>query len=373
VVVRRSLFSIYIILLVLLLCACLPEGSLPAPTVVSANFIYTVRVTNEINEPIVNAKVIIEFRGSVPIDGTSDSNGYVSLSLPSTESGQRGSLVIEASGYDSKRQDVDLNENQLPKRYNLIQQSTLTPTDTPTPVPTDTPTPVPTDTPTPVPTDTPTPVPTDTPTLLPTDTPTPVPTDTPTPVPTDTPTPVPTDTPTPVPTFTAAPVHTATPLPAVIVTQVPASTAAPRPTFTVTALPTLAPLSSYNIRILVPEWGQSFQGWDDVRWSYNGPLQPGQGFELCLWYIGGDGRPADTRCLGVEDARTTTSNTTYLGNYEYVAKDIYFSDAQMVAQYCDAKYMLVIRLVNLEPYAELGPKSEGVQIQVAPLPNGPCD
>ena len=81
-------------------------------------------------------------------------------------------------------------------------ESTIVPTDTPTPVPTETPTPVPTDTPTPVPTETPTPtpVPTETPT------PTPVPTDTPTPTPKptkkNTPTPEPpppTSTPTPTP------------------------------------------------------------------------------------------------------------------------------------------------------------------------------
>ncbi len=108
---------------------------------------------------------------------------------------------------------------------------TMLPTNAPTPIPTVTPTTTPTNAPTPIPTVTPTTTPTNAPTLLPTMLPTNAPTPSPTMLPTNAPTPLPTVTPTAMPTNSPSPLPTVTP------TAMPTNATSPLPTVT----PTMAP------------------------------------------------------------------------------------------------------------------------------------
>lgn len=128
---------------------------------------------------------------------------------------------------------------------------------------------------------------------------------------------------------------------------------------------TPTPKPSY-IEIIDPQWAESRQGWHTVRWRYTGLLRPGQGFDLLLWYIKEDRR------RGITDARNIAEKLQRHGNNEY-SVEVNFSAAAAVAHYCDAKYLLAITIVQLDPYIQIGPQSDGVQIQVAPLPGGPCD
>ncbi len=132
-------------------------------------------------------------------------------------------------------------------------------------------------------------------------------------------------------------------------------------------LPVNTPIpSARTIEILDPTWSESRQGWQTVRWRYTGALQPGQGFDLILWYIEEDRR------RGITDARAIAEKLERHANNEYSVL-INFSAAAAVEQYCDAKYLLAVTVVELEPYRQIGPQSAGVQIQVAPLPGGACD
>ena len=115
-----------------------------------------------------------------------------------------------------------------------------------------------------------------------------------------------------------------------------------------------------------PLWGESRQGWTTVRWRYDGQLQPGQGFDLILWYID------ENRRRGVIDARTVAEKLERHGNNEYSVY-VNLSAAEAAKQYCDAKYLLAVTIVDLEPYRHVGPQSDAVQIQVAPVsPDGQC-
>lgn len=137
-----------------------------------------------------------------------------------------------------------------------------------------------------------------------------------------------------------------------------------QPTNTPPRISTPVPPAAY-IEILDPVWAESRQGWHTVRWRYTGALRSGQGFDLLLWYVKEDRR------RGVTDARKIAANLQHLGNNEY-SVEVNFSAAAAVSQYCDAKYLLAVTVVQLDPYTHIGPQSDGVQIQVAPLPGGPC-
>jgi hypothetical protein len=126
--------------------------------------------------------------------------------LYSVNAGVGNALIIEAACY-------------------AIEQSSVTPTPTPSPVPT------------PFPTLTPTPTPSVTPSPTPTPTPSPTPTPNPSPTPTVTPTPSPTPTISPTPTPTAPPTSTPTPTP----TATPTPTSTPKPTATPSTTPTISP------------------------------------------------------------------------------------------------------------------------------------
>ncbi|MCP4368150.1 MAG: hypothetical protein GY797_08615 [Deltaproteobacteria bacterium] len=169
-------------------------------------FTYSVRVQTEgTGKNMKNVKVTIEVSGQAPLDEITDTNGFARIFINASYIGKPGRLLVEASGYESYRQEIDLSEGNLPDTILL----TITPTPTSTaipPSPTNTLVPPPTHTPTaipPSPTNTLVPPPTPTPTAIP-----PSPTNTPVPPPTHTPTLAPTNTPTslPTPTFTAEPI-----------------------------------------------------------------------------------------------------------------------------------------------------------------------
>lgn len=129
---------------------------------------------------------------------------------------------------------------------------------------------------------------------------------------------------------------------------------------------TPAKSSAGAIEILDPKWSDSRQGWQTVRWRYNGELQPGQGFDLILWYV-----LDKKRKPGLTDARIIAEKLQHHSNGEYSVL-VNFSAAEAAKQYCDAMYLLSVTVVELDPYKRIGPESDAIQIQVAPLPGGPC-
>lgn len=129
---------------------------------------------------------------------------------------------------------------------------------------------------------------------------------------------------------------------------------------------TPAKAAATTIEILDPKWADSRQGWQTVRWRYKGELKPGQGFDLILWYV-----LDQKRKPGLTDARLIAEKLQRHSNGEYSVL-VNFSAAEAVKQYCDAKYLLTVTVIELDPYKRIGPESAGVQIQVAPLPGGPC-
>lgn len=183
------------------------------------------------------------------------------------------------------------------------------------------------------------------------------PTATHTPLATATPVPAPTETPNVVATIVADRLQQETAVAATLTAQV-----APRqqPPTNMTPIP-----AARTIEILDPRWGDSRQGWQTVRWRYSGQLQPGEGFDLVLWYI------EENRQRGVTDARAIADKLERHGNNEFSVL-VNLSAAESAKQYCDAKYLLAVTVVQLEPYKRIGPQSDAVQIQVAPLPGGPC-
>jgi hypothetical protein len=146
--------------------------------------------------------------------------------------------------------------------------------------------------------------------------------------------------------------------------QTPTPPSANQPTLSPPSTPSKSPPAI--IEILDPKWADSRQGWQTVRWRYKGELQPGQGFDLILWYV-----LDQKRKPGLIDARIIAEKLQYHSNGEYSVL-VNFSAAEAVKQYCDAKYLLSVTVVELDPYKRIGPESAGVQIQVAPLPGGAC-
>ena len=157
-------------------------------------------------------------------------------------------------------------------------------------------------------------------------------------------------------------------LPAPYQTPTPSSAnQAPRsPQAGATPQSTPAKSAAGAIEILDPKWSDSRQGWQTVRWRYSGELQPGQGFDLILWYV-----LDKKRKPGLTDARIIAEKLQRHSNGEYSVL-VNFSAAEAAKQYCDAMYLLSVTVVELDPYKRIGPESAGVQIQVAPLPGGAC-
>jgi len=107
-------------------------------------FDYFVRVQSEdTGENIAGAKVTIEVPGRPPLDEITDTNGVAGISIDSSYLGKRGRLLVEATGYEIYRQEIDLIEGVLPDTIRLKPNTNPTPTlpSPPTSTPTDTPTP----------------------------------------------------------------------------------------------------------------------------------------------------------------------------------------------------------------------------------------
>lgn len=80
-----------------------------------ADFTYPVRVqARDTGEFIPNAEVTIEVGGKAPLDDITDSNGFVRIDIPSSHVGQRGKLIVEATGYKRYTQEIDLKKDALP-------------------------------------------------------------------------------------------------------------------------------------------------------------------------------------------------------------------------------------------------------------------
>ena len=80
-----------------------------------ADFAYLVRVqARDTSGAIPNAEVTIEVGGKAPLDDITDSNGFVRIDIPSSHAGQRGRLIVEATGYRKYTQEIDLKKDALP-------------------------------------------------------------------------------------------------------------------------------------------------------------------------------------------------------------------------------------------------------------------
>jgi hypothetical protein len=88
------------------------NAATPPPT---DAFTYPVRVqARDTGAFILNAEVTIEVRGKAPLDDITDSNGLVRIDIPSSHAGQRGRLIVEATGYKRYTQEIDLKKDALP-------------------------------------------------------------------------------------------------------------------------------------------------------------------------------------------------------------------------------------------------------------------
>lgn len=163
-----------------------PQEVVASITPVSS-FDYPVRVQAEgSNEYLSGARVTIEVRDDniAPKIDFTDSNGFARIFIDSTRAGKPGRLIIEATGFDTYTQNIDLTVGDLPSIIHL-RPNNITPTDFPSSTPTSTETitltPLPPDTPMSTPSLTPSLTATETPSLTPTDPPTPTNTYTPIP------------------------------------------------------------------------------------------------------------------------------------------------------------------------------------------------
>lgn len=93
------------------------------PQATPAGFTYGVTVKDEgANQPIANAKVLIEVTGKAPLDEYTDSNGFARLIVPTTHAEHPGRLTVTAQGYAVKVQNIDLSRDQLPEEVRLPRQ-----------------------------------------------------------------------------------------------------------------------------------------------------------------------------------------------------------------------------------------------------------
>ncbi|HKZ76777.1 MAG TPA: hypothetical protein VJ124_00530 [Pyrinomonadaceae bacterium] len=79
-------------------------------------FFYSVRVqsSNDL-KPISNAKVTVDMgQGIAPLDEYTDSNGFARIQIDSTRAEKPGRLIVEAAGYKTYTQYLDIRESTLP-------------------------------------------------------------------------------------------------------------------------------------------------------------------------------------------------------------------------------------------------------------------
>jgi hypothetical protein len=87
----------------------------PTPTQTPGSFSYLVRVeAKDTGEYVPNAQVTMDVDGKAPLDGITDSNGVARIFIESSYAGQPGFLIVEASGYETHKQHIDLVVGALP-------------------------------------------------------------------------------------------------------------------------------------------------------------------------------------------------------------------------------------------------------------------
>jgi hypothetical protein len=85
------------------------------------DFAYQVRVqSRDTDEAIPNAEVTIMVGGKAPLDDITDSNGLARIFIDSFYIGQPGELIVEARGYETHRQHIDLKKDALPDVVVLV-------------------------------------------------------------------------------------------------------------------------------------------------------------------------------------------------------------------------------------------------------------
>lgn len=149
--------------------------------------------------------------------------------------------------------------------------------------------------------------------------------------------------------------------------SVAAVTPTPKGEVTVAPPPATAtppPGAASSLEILQPRWGDSISGRYEIRWRYAGVLGPNQGFDLILWY------PKEPRHWGIVNAQEIAQHLVNYGNGEY-SVELNVSAARSVEQYCDASYLLYVVVIQLDPYEQIGPASEMVDVRVRPI-SGVC-
>jgi hypothetical protein len=94
----------------------------PHSTVINS-FDYQIRVEDKsTNQPIQNAKVIIEGSGFAPKNSIADVNGNARIFVDVSHAGKPGLLIVEALGYKRYVKNIDLIENELPDIVSLEPQ-----------------------------------------------------------------------------------------------------------------------------------------------------------------------------------------------------------------------------------------------------------
>lgn len=91
-----------------------------------APFVYGVRVVNELEQPIPDARVLIEIGGKEPLGAFTNGDGYVQVDVPPSHVAQPGRILVEAAGYTPFRQEIDLYGDRLPQMVRLEALGTTT-------------------------------------------------------------------------------------------------------------------------------------------------------------------------------------------------------------------------------------------------------
>lgn len=81
----------------------------------AASFDYLVRVqAKDTGEDVSNAEVTIEVGGQAPLNTITDSNGIARIQIQGNYAGKPGVLLVEATGYERYRENMDLIKDALP-------------------------------------------------------------------------------------------------------------------------------------------------------------------------------------------------------------------------------------------------------------------
>jgi hypothetical protein len=95
-----------------LLPRILDSNAVPTP---AGSFDYLVRVqAKDTGEDIANAEVTIEVGGQAPLNTITDSNGVARIQIRGDYAGKPGVLLVEATGHERYRENMDLIKDALP-------------------------------------------------------------------------------------------------------------------------------------------------------------------------------------------------------------------------------------------------------------------